>query len=181
VNPLPGNPARAPVPRTTTRTPLPLVLAPALLCGCPDHGVESINATPVATILSHQDGATLDEGAELTFVGSAADADHPPETLSVSWYLAGQALCTDLLPDQDGTTTCVATVGSEGGDLVLQVRDPKNAVGTDSVAVTVQPTSAPTAAITAPEDGGTYAADALITFEGVVADAEDAAEALTCW
>ena len=39
-----------------------LVFPITLLCGCPDNNLGSINATPEATILSHQDGDSLFEG-----------------------------------------------------------------------------------------------------------------------
>ena len=156
-------------------------LALALLCGCPDNNVGAVNATPEATILSHQDGDEVFEGYTVTFQGSVSDADHPADNLTVSWYMGGASICSGLLPSEDGSTTCEATVEEAAGDLTLQVKDPKNAVGTASVELVVVATEAPTAEVTSPEASGSYASDALITFEGAVADPEDSPEDLTCW
>ena len=152
----------------------------ALLCGCPDNNLGAINATPEATILSHQAGDSLYEGYTVTFLGSVSDADHPADNLRVSWYLGGAPLCTGLMPGSDGSTSCQAVVEGDDGLLSLQVQDPKNAVGTDSVELLIVPNDAPTAEIVSPEASGVYTSDELITFEGVVADTEDSSEDLVC-
>jgi hypothetical protein len=158
-----------------------LSLTLALLCACPDNNVGSINATPEATILSHQAGDSLYEGYTVTFHGSVSDPDHPAEDLRVGWYLGGVAICEGLMPATDGSTTCQAAVEGSEGQLTLQVNDPKNAVGTDSIELLIVPNGAPTASIVSPQASGSYTSDELITFEGLVDDTEDAPEDLTCW
>ena len=63
-------------------------------------------------------------------------------------------------------------------EITLAVRDAENARRDDAILVSVQPTEEPTVQILRPTTDGIYYADQLITFEGLVADAEDSAEDL---
>ena len=59
--------------------------------------------------------------------------------------------------------------------------DLDNARGETSIFVSVEPTEAPLAEIVTPVSDGVYYSDQLITFEGVLSDAEDDAELLTAF
>ena len=152
-----------------------LLLLPLFLAGCPEQGVKAFNAEPEAEITSHGDGDEVLEGYTETFRGAVSDPDHSSEDLTATWYLDGAVLCESAAPDSDGITTCEALIPADASQLVLEVQDPKNAAGSDQVSLSVGATESPEALITAPTADGVYYSDLLITFEGRVSDAEDAA------
>jgi len=151
------------------------------LTGCPNQGIQAINASPEADIVSHSDGEEVLEGTSVAFWGVASDPDHQPEELTATWYLDGTEVCPATPANPDGMTACEAVIGPNDDALVLEVKDPKGAAGSATVALVVVPSETPVASITAPEATGIYYSDQLIVFEGEVGDAEDAASALTAW
>ena len=64
-------------------------------------------------------------------------------------------------------------------EVTLEVKDAGNATGSASVALSVTPTAAPESQISAPTESGVYYSGQLMTFTGVLSDAEDAPELLT--
>ena len=159
--------------------------APALLllvaCGN-DTGIKAYNANPVATISSHVDGDTVDANVPLEFWGSVSDPDHEASDLEATWYQGSAVICPALPPDSDGRTSCEVSLAEGDAPIILEVRDPKGA--TDAAQVTVTATAEPvvnappSCTITAPEDDSRVAPGERVDFAGVVADAEDAADAL---
>ncbi len=148
--------------------------------GCrTDKSITIQNPAPKADIFSHSDGDTVLEGFVTTFVGNVTDANHTPDQLRTIWYLDGEVVCEDLIPNQDGETQCDMTLGTESNEITLAVLDLDNARGETSILVTVEPTDAPLSEIMTPVSDGVYYSDQLITFEGLLSDAEDAAELLT--
>ena len=101
-----------------------------LLVGCrSEKGVTIFNPNPEAQITSHQEGDQVQEGTEVLFVGNVSDPNHGPEELRASWVYGGEELCSNQVPDIDGTTTC-AIVMAESTDIVLEVQDhPKSMPG----------------------------------------------------
>ncbi len=157
---------------------LPALLA--MLSACNEAGIRVSNDAPEAEIVDPAEGGQVFEGVPVTLDGAATDSDNAEFDLEARWRVDGVTVCDWSEADDDGTTTCeAALVGGAAGQIVLQVRDPRGASGSDRISVVVVPTDAPTATITAPEPDGVYYSDQLITLAGVVADAEDAAEALT--
>ncbi len=155
------------------------ILAPTLfVLGCGDTGVTKHNAEPTATITSHADGDTVREGEEETLRGVIGDTDGDPDELTFSWYVGGTSVCEDTVPDDYGMVTCIHSFGAGDGEVVLEVSDAAGATASDRVTLDVQPTDAPTAVITSPEAAGVYYEGQLITFAGLIGDAEDAAAAL---
>ena len=112
------------------------------------------------------------------FEGSVSDANHGNTELTVSWRSSNNDFCTDLIPEDDGTTSCEALIGIDDTDIVLEVKDPEGAAAIDSISVLVLPTEAPTLEITSPSPSAKYYSDQLITFSGTIADEEDASEDL---
>jgi hypothetical protein len=108
-----------------------------------------------------------------------ADADHSLSELTTAWLYNGDPVCPDDAPDDAGAVSCDVTFSTDGGEVTLTVRDPGGEMGTARVTLEVQPTDAPTADIASPTADGVYYSGTLITIEGTVADAEDAAEELT--
>ncbi len=156
-----------------------VLFAVSALAGCSESGVKKVNANPEAWITSHADGDSVIEGTTETVRGQVSDPDHALTELGTSWFYNGDPVCPDAEPDGTGAVDCELTFTTEGGEIVLEVRDPAGALASARVTLGVAPSDAPTAAIAAPTADGVYYSDALITFEGTVADTEDAAESLT--
>ena len=151
-----------------------------LAMACSDGGVTKFNANPESTITSHADGDTVREGIAETLRGQVGDPDHSSDSLSVTWIVDGETVCTDSTPDDDGLVDCEVSFSTEdgGGDVSLAVRDPDGGSGLARITLDVQATDAPIAAITSPTADGVYYSDQLITFQGTVSDADDSTEDL---
>ncbi len=164
----------------------PLLVPPASLalaltaCGS-DDGIKVHNTAPEATIVEPADGATLPDGETVALVGVVADIDDAMPDLQVTWRIDGVEACAPTAPDADGNTRCEVDPGLGTHDVVLVVTDPDLSPGQATSSFTVVETHAPSADITAPEDGAHYVAGTLVTLEGVVADYEDGASELTVW
>ena len=146
-----------------------------------DKSITIQNPAPKADIFSHSDGDTVLEGFATTFVGNVTDANHTPDQLRTIWYLDGDVVCEELVPDEAGQTQCDITLDTESSEIALAVLDLDNARGETSILVSVEPTEAPVAEIVTPSEDGVYYSDQLITFEGALSDAEDDAELLTAF
>ena len=72
----------------------------------------------------------------------------------------------------------VFTINDGDEEITVEVRDPENASNTDSVTLSIVPTEGPTSDIIRPEENGVFYSDYLITFEGMIGDAEDDVEEL---
>ena len=143
-----------------------------------EESVKTFNTEPTATITSHADGAELLAQEAVTFIGAVSDANNEFAELTTTWRTDLREICLGVIPDAGGNTSCVASLEEGESELFLQVEDPNGATGVAQINVTVLPTSAPTAEIISPLASGIYYSDQKITFEGLVADTEDAAESL---
>ena len=99
--------------------------------GCTEQGVQAKNANPTAQITSHEDGAEAMEGYATLIRGNASDPDNDPLNLTAIWYLGPDEICR-VTPDADGISTCEIILNTEGV-VTLEVRDPQDAAGVDSV------------------------------------------------
>ena len=88
----------------------------------------------------------------------------------------GLEVCPSLPPEATGDSVCVATINEGDEEITVEVRDPENASNTDSITLSITSTEAPTAEIIRPEENGVFYSDHLITFEGMIGDAEDEVE-----
>ena len=159
-----------------------LVASACLLVACSDAGVTKFNSDPTAQITSHASGDTVREGFSESLRGVVGDPDHGADDLSVSWLVDGAELCEESAPDAEGVVTCALTFAPDGGEVVLEVRDPAGGSGSARVSLDVQPTDAPVAAIDAPVEDGVYYSDQLIPLEGTVSDGEDpASDLMVTW
>ena len=149
--------------------------------GCSEAALKTFNAEPTATILSHADGDTPLTDDETVLFGAVADPDHGPTDLITVWRVDGEIVCEDIVPALDGYTNCVTPLNPGDHTIVLSVRDPKNASGSDSVTVSVQsptPNTPPEITLTDPFEGQRYWADEPVEFRGRALDAEDGFDAL---
>ena len=158
------------------------LLSIAFILGCEtDKSITVQNPTPKASIVSHSDGDSVLEGFTTRFVGSVTDSNHTPDQLSTKWYLNGDVYCDDVLPNEFGETVCEFTLDAGEQEITLAVLDLENARGEASTLIDVTPTNPPVAEILSPVDDGFYYADQLLTFEGVVSDAEDSPDILSAY
>lgn len=136
------------------------------------------NAAPTILIVSHSDGAQLEEGEDVSFRASVSDETDDAEDLSVAWYV-GQDLMCDWAPvSVGGDQTCTIMIDTEMTSVVAEVRDPEGAGGRSEIAISVVETLAPEAIILSPEQGSRHYSDQLVHLSGVVSDAEDDVEDL---
>ena len=73
--------------------------------GCGSQ-VVTYNNPPVATIISHADGAQFSDGQLVQFRGAVTDIDTYGARLNSSWYRDGEPICVDVTPDSSGVTVC---------------------------------------------------------------------------
>ena len=133
------------------------------------------NSQPEVTITSHEDGDVVLAGEVVSFSATVSDLNDDFSDLEAQWTASGRVICAFIPPDTDGVSRCETTVQEGENVIQVEVRDPDNESGTDSVDISVVVSEAPVAQIVQPTTNGVYYSDQLITFEGVVSDEEDAA------
>ncbi len=123
------------------------------------------NRAPRVAITSPPDGATFSSGSAVRFAGQAPDEDGD---------LADQLVWISDVDGEIGRGREFTRVLSEGAHNVTAFATDSRAVeGFASVWVNVAPNEAPTVIITSPANGRSFPFDAVITFAGSAADAED--------
>ncbi|MEC7983618.1 MAG: hypothetical protein VX278_00560, partial [Myxococcota bacterium] len=148
-------------------------------CDVSDKGVTAYNSKPEVVITSHGSGAELQDGYLTNFVGQVSDANHQNSDLLVTWSTNNGPLCLNTTPSNSGETICEAVVSENDTELILQAVDPGGGTGIERMDITVLPTQTPSCEITSPEEVGVYYSDQLVTFSGVLTDAEDDASLLS--
>jgi len=151
--------------------------------GCTSEDKLSVrNAIPVALITSHTATEAVREGDLLTVIGTVSDDTDAPSTLSVTWYAGDAPVCAPSPPLDDGITICEVVVpAAEELKIRLEVRDPNNALGEDTVTLEITENQAPEVALSAPTTEEVHVVGELIEFAAVVTDMEDAPEELSLW
>ena len=151
----------------------PFLLVPALvLASCSEQKVGAHNEFPTAIITSHSDGDLVPDD-EIFVEGTVSDPDDSAESLRTTWMVAGVEACGSETPHEDGLSRCLVYL--EGGvtEVQLQVRDPINALGEDTVSIEVMETAPPDVQIDNPLEGDHFYTDRKIALEGQVSDSED--------
>ena len=146
-----------------------------------DKSITVQNPAPKADIISHDNGSEVFEGFATVFVGSVNDPNHTSDQLNTTWYINGEDVCVDVVPDENGQTECEMVLGVDDTEITLAVLDADNARHEDTITVSIVETDAPEAMIVSPVADGVYYSDQLITFEGVLSDAEDNADELVAF
>ena len=82
------------------------------------------NASPEASITSPADGAQVEEGSVVAFQGLVSDPDHAMQQLRVTWSGSTKVYCADLVPADDGTTSCQTMLAGDEVMISLEVVDP---------------------------------------------------------
>lgn len=127
----------------------------------------SPNASPTAAISSPANGSSVAAGSYVTFQGTGTDTeDGALGASSLSWTSSlDGALGT-------GSPLSVNTLSVGSHTITLTVTDSKSATGTASISMTVTNAS-PTATISNPSAGASYALEASVSFIGAGSDTED--------
>ena len=124
---------------------------------------------PTAIITAPADGSSFASGTSVTFTGTGTD----PEDGALS---GASLVWTSNLDGQFGTSGSVTTSGLSIGlhTIRFRVTDSDGLTDTDVISVTIT-NNLPTAAITAPADGSSFAAGTSVAFTGTGTDPDDGA------
>ena len=117
-----------------------------------DKSITIQNPAPKADIVSHDDGDVVLEGMPTLFVGSVTDSNHTPDQLTTIWYVNGDIVCDEIIPNENGETACELALGLGDTEITLAVRDAENARNDDTIVVSIEPTEAPEGQILSPTD-----------------------------
>ncbi len=149
-------------------------------CSCNDQGIQAVNATPEAEILSHSDGVEIVDGETMSLRGAVSDPDHADTALTVSWWLGDEEVCGPEAPADGGATACEITPALGDATITLEVQDPKGAGDSAVLAFVVLPANEPpTCGITAPQADTVFQVGDTVDLEGWVEDLEEAPAALS--
>ncbi|MGH7674972.1 MAG: S8 family serine peptidase [Gemmatimonadales bacterium] len=123
------------------------------------------NRAPRVAITSPPNGAVFPVGSAIRFDGRAPDEDGD---------LSSQLIWISDRDGEIGRGSTFTRVLSQGAHNVTAfATDSRGVEGFASVFFTVAPNQSPTVIITSPANGASFRFDAVITFEGSAADAED--------
>jgi hypothetical protein len=156
---------------------MPMFLSTLLACSN-DKGVAVYNAPPEAAFTSHEMGDEVYAGSTETFSAALTDANHDAESLVAAWFAGGEEICVAAAPDGNGDIHCSILMEPGREEVKVEVRDPKNAIGSSTITLVIVGTEAPVVDILTPVADGGYYADVPIDFTATVSDAEDLAEDL---
>jgi hypothetical protein len=142
-----------------------LLITVSLLTAC-----MRVNQPPAVTIQTPAAGATYAQGEAISFTGSAIDPEYGTLTgASLVW--------TSSLDGQIGTGGSFTRDDLSAGThtITLTATDPRGAVGTVSVTITVSGNQVPVVTLSAPANGADFSIGVTITFTGSATDPEDGA------
>ncbi|HSF18384.1 MAG TPA: hypothetical protein VLK65_22835 [Vicinamibacteria bacterium] len=126
----------------------------------------AVNQTPVVTIQNPTDGASFAVGANIQFTGAAVDAEEGNLAANLVW--------TSDVEGNIGTGASFSTSTLSLGfhSITASAMDSGGLIGSDAVTIKVG-NFAPTATITAPNDGNLFNEGDTILFTGTADDTED--------
>lgn len=138
------------------------------------------DAPPDVSVLSPEDGAEFDAGQDITFEGQASDARTDNADLIYEWESDTAGVLDSGALSSAGTSTFTTDALGEGEHtLTFRVTDTDGYAGEAEVRVVVNHVNEPpSASITAPANGAGERTGQNVTFEGLLSDPEDGAEAL---
>ena len=129
----------------------------------------SSNTAPSASITAPSNGSSYTVGDNVSFAGSANDAEDGDITASLSW--------SSSIDGAIGSGGAFSTSGLSQGNhtITASVTDSGGLSDSDSISISVNPpaNNAPTVAITAPADGSSADEGTSVSFAGTASDTED--------
>ena len=131
-------------------------------------GIVITNTAPVVTITAPPDGSTFVQGTNVTFTGTAMDAESGDLSAGIAWSSnLGGALGT-------GASISTSTLAPGTHRIVASRSDPQGLAGADTITVVIRtPTNQPpTVTITAPPEGSSFPVGSSINFTGTASDPE---------
>ncbi len=138
------------------------------------------NAAPVVTIASPEESGVYYAEQLLTFRGTVSDPETAAADLTAWWQDDAVDLDVEAVPTSEGEVVGYGTLAQGVHALELHALDPEGNEGIATVVIDVGPAnSAPGCEITAPASHTVGEPGQLVTFEGVVSDADIAADQLT--
>jgi hypothetical protein len=136
------------------------------------------NQAPSCAITHPADATRAPVGESIAFQADVADVDQDATALQVAWSSDAIGEFARPTPTADGLVTAATSSLPAGAQPVtLAVFDDEGAVCRDTIVVTV--VEPPTAEIRTPSSGDVVNEAEIVSFEGVIGDAEDATTALT--
>jgi hypothetical protein len=126
----------------------------------------TVNGAPSVSIASPADGSQFNESGVVSLTGTASDAEDGDLSAAIAW--------SSSLDGALGTGSALAPVLSVGAHTVTaQVTDSGGLVAQATIALTVNPNTAPTVSITEPFDGSNFNAGSTVTLSATASDVED--------
>ncbi len=151
------------------------VLPILFLVACSNENIieKQQNQAPTVLIVSHGEGAVIQEGYVEQFRASVSDDDNEFEELQLSWHIGEELVCDWTTASSAGEASCEMIFTPDDNNVIVEVRDTQGAGARSEIAVSVLPTEVPVVEILSPSSADSYYADQLIEFSALVSDAED--------
>ena len=134
--------------------------------------VGGTNTDPMCSILEPNSGQGFTFNQNITFSGTASDADINNSLLNVSWESDVDGVINTTAPNSDGEVAFVYDALSMGNHTItLRVTDEVGGLCSDTVLLSIG--TPPTLTITNPSSGSIVSQGESVFFEGTVSDQED--------
>ncbi|MCB9791726.1 MAG: hypothetical protein H6741_03275 [Alphaproteobacteria bacterium] len=161
----------------TTQTTLLFALAAA---ACSDQTVKVYHEPPVVAIIEPADGATVYEGANVTFRAQVSTIDGSDlSDITHQWVADSDVICVSEAVPADGFATCVASFDDPGSLAVtVTATNSRGDRGTSTVDLVVANNEPPTVELITPSDGDVLSSNDLVVISATIGDFEDDADEL---
>jgi len=125
-------------------------------------------STPTVNITAPFEGASFMSGDEVTFIGTANDAEDGDISANLTWESSNDG------PIGSGSTVATSTLSVGTHTITASVTDADSNTGTDSISIHVGlPNTAPLVTISEPLSGDAFDEGSPVTFTGSAIDEED--------
>ena len=156
-----------------------LGILPFLFACTGEHVIDKReNTAPIVLLVSHSDGAEIQEGYTESFRATVSDDDNEFNELQLAWYVGEELVCDWTEATSAGESVCDIVFSPEDTNVIVEVRDQQGAGGRAEINVLIIPTEAPVISLLSPERNGRYYVNELVQFSAVISDQEDATEDL---
>jgi hypothetical protein len=107
-----------------------LGLFSSLLFACTGENIieKQVNLTPSVLIVSHSDGAEVQDGYTEAFRATVSDDDDSFTDLQIAWYVGEEVVCDWDAASPAGESTCSIVFSPEDNNVIAEVRDSPQSV-----------------------------------------------------